>query len=182
LNAKKKKSTGKRPLPTTRSQSAPYSLEEDLARTLGRKPGIIITSSAARNPYDISTPAKADVHFPENMRLDELKGTHDPGKNYIWVTAADAPLRPATFTAKRVDLVCVVHVYTKAASGTKDDVLAANTRKQNMMDEVCDIIIANGPSIKDFHLHLKLFIDRSDIYFDPPILAADIHVQCTYLR
>jgi len=132
--------------------------------------------------YAASDPAKSEVHFPEIMRLDELKDTHDPGKNYIWVTAADAPLRPATFTAKRVDLVCVVHVYTKAASGTKDDVLAANTRKQNMMDEVCDIIIANGPSIKDFHLHLKLFIDRSDIYFDPPILAADIHVQCTYLR
>jgi len=52
LSAKKKKSTGKRPLPTTRSQSGPYSFEEDLAKSLGRKPGIFITSSAARSPYD----------------------------------------------------------------------------------------------------------------------------------
>jgi len=52
LSAKKKKKTGMRPLPTTRSQSGPYSLEEDLARSLGRRPGVIITSSAARNPYD----------------------------------------------------------------------------------------------------------------------------------
>jgi len=52
LNAKKKKTTGKRPLPATRSQPGPYSFEEDLAKTLGGKPGVIITSSAARNPYD----------------------------------------------------------------------------------------------------------------------------------
>jgi len=52
LADKKKKAVGKRPLPATRSQGGSYSFEEDLARTLGRKPGIVITSSAARNPYE----------------------------------------------------------------------------------------------------------------------------------
>ena len=134
------------------------------------------------NNYAASSPAKADVIFPEIMRLQDLEGTHNPGKNYIWVTATEAPLRSAAFTVKRVDQVCVVHIHTKSASQSKTDVLAANTRKQNMLDEICHIIIVHGATLTAFIPHLKLFVDRSDLMFDPPVLAVDIYVTCTYLR
>jgi len=136
------------------------------------------------NNYDISEPAKASVNFPEIMRLDEFKKIADRGKNMIWVEAEEAPMKPSTFTHMRVDQRCVVHILTKAASGTNTDVLAANTRKQNMIDEVCQIILANGPTgaITEFIPRIAHLIDRSDIFMDPPLLAADVVVKCVYLR
>jgi len=134
------------------------------------------------NNYNGSDPVKADIEIPEIMRLEDFEKSRNPKKNYIWVTLGEGPLRPAAFTVKRVDQVCVVHVYTKASSSSKKDVLAANARKQSMLDEVCHIIIVHGAALTDFLPHLKLFVDRSDIYFDPPVFAVDVHVACTYLR
>jgi len=137
------------------------------------------------NNYDATDPAKADVIFPEVARLQELATmSQTVGKNMIWVTRGEEPHRPAAFTVKRVDLDCIIHIYARAKTGSKTDVLDAGKHRQNMIDEVCQITIANGPNneILDFTPHLRHFIDKDDFNLEIPICLTDIHVQCTFLR
>jgi len=143
--------------------------------------------SLIQDNYSILNPPKADVNwlkYPSVFDWDFLLSPKSAGTKTVWVRKEEESHRPITFKARRVDMNLIVTIFLRAKSRLEADVDEARMQKKNMIEEVRDIVIANGPlsAIADFHIRPKHLINKDDTTQDPPVLAHEVHMQCTYLR
>ena len=137
--------------------------------------------------YDIQNPVKTDVtwlKYPTVFNWDFLLSPKSAGTKTLWVRKGDAPHIPITFVHKRVNMNLIVTIFLRAKSRKEEDMLEARGQKQNMIEKVCDTVIANGPTNpqNDFHMVLKHLVNKDDTTQDPPVIAHEVHVNCVYLR
>jgi len=178
------------------SQANSYYMSQDRSDTIILTPytktvsyGVpeLMLLSLIQDNYSILNPPKADVtwlKYPSVFNWDFLLSPKSAGTKTLWVRKEEEPHRPITFKARRVDMNLIVTIFLRAKSRLEADVDEARMQKLNMIEEVRDIVIANGPlsAIADFYMRPKHLINKDDTTQDPPVLAHEVHVQCTYLR
>jgi len=144
-------------------------------------PPEITLQTRIETEYAESNPPKTGIVWPKVVTRAFTRDVHSVGKDMIWVTGQDETARPITFKHKRGDLLLIVHVYSRAKSGSEDDVKAALSKETNMIEEVSRIVTAD-PNMGELLIGLKHYVDQDDETANPPIYSHDIHVQCTHLR